>query len=163
MMRRMVGALVAWCFVMGVGCGSKCRNPKMHRDDDGIEGPAIQCNVAIICPNQAGRDDSVEYLRGLVDPVIRDHGSSNPGHCKRKARFRDLVPKYCEVDAAPAPICLDGASPSDGPDYTGPTGGTLVTVGVGAGTGDYWFDEEEGAGGAGGSEDDPGEGEHGGT
>ncbi|TKD05221.1 hypothetical protein [Polyangium fumosum] len=70
--------------------------------------------------------------------------------------------KECRVEASPALICLDGAGTSDGPDSAGPTGGTLVTVGVGAGSGDYWFDEE-GEGGAGDWDDDPGEGGQGGN
>ncbi|UQA60211.1 hypothetical protein [Polyangium aurulentum] len=49
-----------------------------------------------------------------------------------------------------------------GPDVSGPTGGTLVTVGVGAGTGDYYFQGEGGAGGAGGRGEEPGEGGQGG-
>ncbi|TKC96468.1 hypothetical protein [Polyangium fumosum] len=161
MKRMAAGVLVAWGFLFGVGCGSKCRNPKLHVDDDGIEGSAIQCNITIMCPNQAGRDPSVEHLQGLVDPVIRDHGSTNESHCRRKAKHRGHVPEHCEVAAAPALICLDGAGASDGPDFTGPTGGTLVTVGVGAGTGDYWFGEE-GAGGAGDDEAHVGEGGQGG-
>ncbi|MDC0741266.1 hypothetical protein [Polyangium mundeleinium] len=165
MQRVVVGFLVAWSLVVAVGCESKCRNPKIHRELGGLEGPAIQCNVVIMCPNQAGRPDSVERLEGLVDPVIRDHGSGNRDLCKGAAmKIRPYEKQIkCEFDAAPALICLDGAGSSNGPDYTGPTGGTLVTVGVGAGTGDYWFDEdEEGAGGEGGFDAHPGEGGHGG-
>ncbi|MDC3984756.1 hypothetical protein [Polyangium jinanense] len=85
--------------------------------------------------------------------------------CKKEAmKIRTYETEIkCEFEAAPALICLDGAGTSNGPDYTGPTGGTLVTIGVGVGTGDYWFDEEEGAGGEGGFDAHPGEGGHGGT
>ncbi len=60
-------------------------------------------------------------------------------------------------------ICLDVAGGPDGsgPGAAGPTGGTLVTVGVGAGSGDYYL-EEGGEDGAGGFDADPGDGGQGG-
>ena len=96
-----------------------------------------------------------------MDPVLVD-GYGNEDRCRQEIVDKQNVDlTRCQVEASPTLICLDGAGTSDGPDYTGPTGRTLVTVGVGAGTGDSWVDEE-GAGGSGDWDGHPGEGGHGG-
>jgi hypothetical protein len=161
MFRIGIGVLLTWSVVFGVGCGEKCKNPKWteyrHWKTARImEGPAMQCNIVITCPGHQGRPDSKEYLQGQVDPVITDLGSPTRDTCRQEAIVRGLVDKYCTVDASPALICLDatGTTGGPGPDYTGPAGGTLVTVGVGSG--DYYFDGD-GAGGTDDSGAEPGE------
>jgi hypothetical protein len=89
----------------------------------------------------------------VEDPVIVDRGTStNKKRCEEVAKARETVsdvPPPCDYEASPEPICLDASYGPDGsgPDVGSPTGGTIVTVGVGSG--DYYL-EPEGVGGEGG-------------
>jgi hypothetical protein len=103
-------------------------------------------------------------LGAVEDPVIVDRrtDSSNREWCVDKVKGREggNWDTNCDVETSPELICLDAKVMPDGsgPDVSGPTGGTLVTVGVGSG--DYYF-QSEGDGGAGGFSAEPGEGAHG--
>jgi hypothetical protein len=134
------------------GCiDDKCKNPQ-RISEGGQERNAIKCNAIVVC-SYGGRT-SREPLDKMVDPVIQDTytESENKKQCldRVKQKLWDQYSKqHCEFDASPAVICLDGQGAPDGsgPDVGSPTGGTLVTVGVGGG--DYYL-QSEGEGGAGG-------------
>jgi hypothetical protein len=162
------GLLLASVVVFGSGCSDKCKKPMIMDENDRklglITGPALQCNVVVTCGRNGGRPDERFALEPHNDPKIVDRHSSatNIGRCTEAAWEKGY--QRCKVEVSPAPICLDAAGAPDGsgPDVSGPTGGTLVTVGVGAGTGDYWISEDGvggagGAGGAGGSGAEPGD------
>ncbi|MDI1478570.1 hypothetical protein QHF84_18275 [Polyangium sp. y55x31] len=166
----MVGVLVVWGVLFGVGCEKECKNPartwdRVKGQANEIRGPAVQCNIVEVCDFGHGRPIKRIPLSSLLDPQIVDRGSAsdNRDSCISKARDKKDITwnPDCKLEASPELICLDAPSPSNGPDFTGSTGGTFVTVGVGAGSGDYWFDEQ-GAGGAGSVWADPGAGGQGG-
>jgi hypothetical protein len=168
-MRLAAGLLFAWMVVLAPGCSrDDCKNRKMATEKirgQFEEGPAVKCNAVLVC--QYGGVKRRTELRELEDPVIIDRrsDSQNSRTCvdtvKRQQGTDD---RHCDVEVSPAALCLDAAGMPDGsgPDVGGPTGGTLVTVGVGAGTGDYYFQGEGGAGGAGGCGEESGEGGQGG-
>ena len=122
------------------------------------EGPAVKCNVSVTCPMYGGRSDVTIILPDQEDPTIVDQGSSS----WNKARCIDAMKNknICDlgtIHIKPTLICLDAAGmpTGSGPNVTGTSGGTIVTVGVGAGTGDYYFNgAEEGTGGFGGGSGD---------
>ena len=155
------GWLLAAVVVLGSGCSDRCRNPK-RIVFQGREGNAVQCNAVVTCPGYGGRPDMTKRLEGLDDPMIVDRGSVawNRDGCIDQVKKKDLC-ELAKISVSPTMICLDasGAPDGSGPDVTGSTGGTLVTVGVCAGTGDYWISEDGagGAGGAGGFSAEPGE------
>ncbi len=161
-MRVLRIGLLLWGVVFGVGCEKECKNPAFTQDDlkgrGRIEGPAMQCNIVEECQGHAGRRDTRRALTPLEDPKIVDRGSKNDNRdsCRDKAIRLELVDRQCKVEASPERICLDVPGTSNGPDFTGSTGGTFVTVGVGAGSGDYGS-HEQGAGGAGSAGADPGD------
>lgn len=169
-MRALVaGLLFAGMFVLASGCTrDDCKNRKMASErirNEVREGPAVKCNAVLIC--QYGGTTHRSALKELEDPVIVDRRSDslNSRICVDAVkRQQGTDERHCEVEVSPAALCLDAAGMPDGsgPDVSGPTGGTLVTVGVGAGTGDYYFQGEGGAGGAGGRGEEPGEGGQGG-
>lgn len=170
MQRGVVGVLVAWGVLFGMGCEKECKNPALTWDRvkgqaNEIRGPAVQCNIVEVCDPGQGRPIRRSPLSPLQDPQIVDRrsASDNRDSCIDKAIAQEKISwdSGCKFEASPALICLDAPSPSNGPDFTSSTGGTLVTVGVGAGSGDYWFDEQ-GAGGAGSAGADPGAGGQGG-
>jgi hypothetical protein len=144
----------------------KCKNPKMTEDERGNKGIAVKCNAVVVC-HYGGRPPSKDVLDPLVDPTITNQGtsSSNKELCVNRMQ-RKLAGQYsqqhCELEVAPEVICLDaqGAPDGSGPDVGGPTGGTLVTVGVGSG--DYYL-QPEGEGGAGGFRSVPSADESGGS
>ncbi|MDC0741265.1 hypothetical protein [Polyangium mundeleinium] len=152
MQRVVVGWVVAWSLVVGVGCEKECKNPALTWDEvkgrGRIEGPAMPCNIVKVCDPGQGRPIRREALTPLVDPKIIDRGYANDNRdsCIHKAQRLELIDSGCKGEASPERICLDAPGSSNGPDFTGSTGGTFVTVGVGAGSGDYWF-HEQGAGG----------------
>jgi hypothetical protein len=161
------GLFFLWIVVLGPGCfEDKCKNPQRTVDGD-VEGPALKCNAVMRCQH-GGRFDAGHRLTNLEDPTIVDRhfDSTNKERCRNKA-IKNLADqfdsKHCDIEVSPTPICLDasGAPDGSGPDVSGPTGGTLVTVGVGAGSGDYYF-QAEGEGGAGGYQAEPGAGGEGG-
>jgi hypothetical protein len=175
----LVASMVVSMVVLAPGCREdRCKNPRIIYDGDKggtFEGPAVKCNGIRTCRGRQTRPDSVETLKE-EDPVIADRGSAarNLDACRNKARH---LPTCTDVSYAfsPTMICLDadGGLSGAGPDFTGPTGGTLVTVGVGAGvgTGDYYLQDDGaggmggagGAGGEGGFSEAPGEGGQGGN
>jgi len=170
-MRALVaGLLFAGMVVLASGCKDKCKNPKMASDRFSgrvVEGPAVQCNAVLVC--QYGGRTRKNRLKELEDPVIADRHSDadNNRICAAAVKEQQGTAwdgMHCDVEVSPAMLCLDAAGTPDGsgPDVSGPTGGTLVTVGVGAGTGDYYFQGEGGAGGAGGGGEESGEGGQGG-
>jgi len=157
--------LLASVIVLGSGCSEKCKNPKILDDNERgvlITGPAVQCNAVATCRSNGGRPDERVPLQGLEDPTIVDRHSAERNRTRCIERVR-LLEHYrdCTFEVFPTMICLDAAGRPDGsgPDVTGPTGGTLVTVGVGAGSGDFPLsgDGAGGAGGAGGFSAYPGE------
>jgi len=129
-----------------LGCPEdKCQNPKRIVDQGGREGAAVKCNAVIQCIERSGPPRKPRALGTLEDPVIVDWGSSSWNRDKCIGRVRQMDLSVCgrwEIQVSPEVICLDGSGPLDGstPDVGGPTGGTLVTVGVGSG--DYYFHEE---------------------
>jgi len=158
------GLLFAGMVLLASGCKDKCKNPKQYSEqtERGLrEGPAVQCNAVVVC--QYGGSTRRNELKGLEDPVIVDCRSDDENRriCAAAVKERQGTnDKHCDIEVSPAMICLDAAGTPDGsgPDVSGTTGGTLVTVGVG--TGDYYF-EGEGAGGAGGTGGAGGAGERG--
>lgn len=131
------------------GCfEDKCKNVKIIEETEWktgrlVKGPGMQCNVAQICPGTAGRADSRTPLSGLVDPTIVDRGNRNENRdrCRQAAVSLGLVPEWCKAEASPELICLDANGAAGGPS---PTGDTIVTVGAGAGSGDFHLGTEEG-------------------
>lgn len=158
MKMMIIRLLLVSAVLLPLGCfEDKCKNPKQTEETERktgllIKGPAIQCNVVLLCQGMAGRPDSRNPLASLVDPVIVDRHSrsDNRDSCRQTAIDRELVPPHCKVDASPELICLDANGAAGGPS---PTGDVIVTVGAGpgAGSGDFHFDDDEGAPGADGA------------
>lgn len=150
-----IGFLGVSIIVLAPGCGKKCDKPMIVEAKDWKTklphtGEGIQCHLVRVCDN-GNQGTYREALRSLEDQVIIDHGSQNATWCVSAAKtFLVDLPEQCHYEASPEPICLDvkGGSPN-GPDYTGPTGGTLVTIGVGASSGDYYLSGDGTAGGGG--------------
>jgi hypothetical protein len=144
-------ALLFAGIVVFAGCfEDKCKNVKVIEEREWktgrlVTGPGMQCNVVQICPGMAGRPDSRTPLPGLVDPTIVDRGSRNENRdrCRQSAISQELVPQGCQVDASPALMCLDANGAAGGPS---PTGDIIVTVGAGAGSGDFPFADDDAAG-----------------
>jgi len=146
-----IGWLAVGCLVLAPGCSGKCKNPKIVESVDWktkqpITGPGMQCHVVDVCKQPRGADSRTP-VSSSQDPVIVDYGSATAPRCVEAAKLRLEVTDGCHFEAAPEPICLDVASTGGGPDYTGPTGGTLITVGVGSG--DYYRNSDGTAGGGG--------------
>ncbi|MDI1432916.1 hypothetical protein [Polyangium sorediatum] len=166
MKRIVIGVLLVSIALPAPGCTEdKCKNPAKGADRiKGIwtDGDAIKCNAVVTCPGHGGRPDNRFALQGGDDPATIDQhrDSWNANQCKKLVMQKEWFNKECTVEAFPEIICLDvdGGSGAPGPI---PTGGTLVTVGVGAGSGDSWI-TEQGAGGAGGSSEEAGQAGHGG-
>jgi hypothetical protein len=152
--------LAMWVFALAPGCSlDKCKNPKRGLDTEGIQGVLYQCNAEVTCGGHAGQPDTVVRLEGLNDPIVADKGydSWNRGRCKFLAGTKNICADVVKIDASPELICLDAAG-GPGPGVSDATGGTIVTVG--AGSGDYHFNDEaleDGSGGAGGISRGPGE------
>jgi hypothetical protein len=158
-----IGFVVLSPFLFVPGCtDDTCKHPKIITVPDTkdmgqlVTGPGIQCHVVEVCGGHAGGPDSRRALTPLEDPQIVDYGSQNASRCKTVAIKRKLVDKFCSAEASPERICLDVDGGPGGPrsDVTGPTGGTIVTVG--AGSGDYPA-SPGGASGAGGFSAGPAE------
>jgi hypothetical protein len=137
-----IGFVVLSPFLFVPGCtDDTCKHPKIITVPDTkdmgqlVTGPGIQCHVVRVCDGQAGRPDSRVALTSLEDPQIVDYGSQNASRCKTVAGKRGLIGPGCHAEASPERICLDagGGPGGPGPDVTGPTSGTIVTVGAGSG------------------------------
>jgi hypothetical protein len=97
-------------------------------------------------------------LSDLEDPSFVDRGSTTWNEAGCKAAVMKKFDTDCAIEVAPEIICLDiaGGTGAPGPDYSGPTGGGLVTVGVGSG--DFLLYGDGGMGGYGGASGEGGEG-----
>ncbi|MRG96975.1 hypothetical protein [Polyangium spumosum] len=165
-----IGLFAVWSVAFATGCtDDECKNPARGTDTENnqqIEGPQMKCNVVLTCPRYGGRPDDRFALQGGDDPTIvdRQRESWNRNRCIEAVRRKGFSPD-CKIEVSPAIICLDADGGSGGPGGPSPSGGTLVTVGVGAGSGDYWFDDDgaDGIGGEGGVSEAPGEGGVGGS
>ncbi len=165
MKRLVIGLLFASAFVLASACTEdKCKNPARTTDAPKgvlVEGPAMKCNTVLTCPRNGGRPDNRFPLVGGDDPTIVDRGSAswNESRCRDKLWQLEWFDRKCTIEVSPEIICLDadGGSGQAGP---APTGGTLVTVGVGAGSGDSWYNGYETEGRGGGSNAEHGEGGH---
>jgi hypothetical protein len=162
----LIAAICASSVAVAPGCSEdKCKTPKItewqDRRGNWQEGPAIQCNIVVVCKRNGGRPDSRERVKSLVDPVIVDRGSrsGNESACIDSAKFHELIGFECNAETSPEPICLDVGGPAGGPGPVAPPGTTIVTVG--AGSGDYRL-SPKGAGGAGGFSAEPGDEDQGG-
>src|SRR5690348_4841287 len=98
---------------LGLGCSEdKCQTPKIienawnQRTFANETGPAIQCNVTVICAKQGQGDKRLSPPAG-EDPVILDHGSEkwNISQCEGKAKPKPWA-TGCKVEVSPKPICL---------------------------------------------------------
>jgi hypothetical protein len=150
------GFVVLSPFLFVPGCtDDTCKHPKIITVPDTkdmgqlVTGPGIQCHIVKVCDGFAGHPESREALKDLEDPQIVDYGSQNASRCITVAQKRGLIGGSCHAEASPERMCLDAGGGPGGPrpDVTGPTGGTIVTVGVGSGD---FITSPDGTGGAGG-------------
>ena len=156
------GFLMAYPVFVTGGCSRDCENPRTIRTESNPvsgqyeEEPAVTCHMVLICEQKMQPDKRVAIPPYYV--VDRGQDLQIRGRC-RKALEGKILPECKEEELTFERECLDGKGTYGGP-VSGPSGGTIVTVGVGASSGDF-PKIESGGGGEGGASTGQGQGEEG--